>query len=236
MGDEVLQDHLLEVAVLGVHGGQRLEAGHPLLGRLADPHEDPAGERDAQLARRPDRGQAHVRVLGGRALMDHQVGVDRLQHEPLGRGHLAQAPEVVSRERPEVGVGQHPAFERPLAGPGHIGGEVRVPVFAQPLGHHRIDLGLLPGQHEQFLGAAPGRVVEDLLHLLWRVEVRLVGGKGAVLAVAPAGARQRKREVPREGDPPHWPSLGRHARVRVRGAQPTGPGPTSPVLPGWMKM
>jgi hypothetical protein len=30
--DEVLEDDLLEVAVLGVHGGQRLERADPLLG------------------------------------------------------------------------------------------------------------------------------------------------------------------------------------------------------------
>ena len=92
--DEVLEDHLLQVAVLGVHLGQRLQSGHPLVGRLADPHQDPAGERDLQLAGRADGLQPPGRVLGGRALVDHQVRVDRLQHQPLRGGHLAQAREV----------------------------------------------------------------------------------------------------------------------------------------------
>src|SRR2546430_1640517 len=54
VGDEVLEDDLLEMAVLGVHLGQRLERRHALLRGLADADEDAAGERDAQLAGRAD--------------------------------------------------------------------------------------------------------------------------------------------------------------------------------------
>jgi hypothetical protein len=61
---EVLEDHLLEVAVLGVHGRERLERGDPLLRRLPDPDQDAARERDAQLAGGADRVEADARVLG----------------------------------------------------------------------------------------------------------------------------------------------------------------------------
>ncbi len=64
MGHEVLEDDLLQVPELGVDGGQRLQRRHPVVLLLADAHEDPAGEGDAQLAGGADRGQADVGVLG----------------------------------------------------------------------------------------------------------------------------------------------------------------------------
>ena len=42
MRHEVLEDHLLQMPVLGVHRGQRLERRDPIRLRLADPDEDPA--------------------------------------------------------------------------------------------------------------------------------------------------------------------------------------------------
>ncbi len=64
------------------------------------------------------------RMLGGRPLVHHQVRVHRLEHQALRGGDLAQARQVVAREHAEVGVRKHPALERPLARPGHVGGEV----------------------------------------------------------------------------------------------------------------
>ena len=51
MGDEVLEDDLLEVAVLGVDRGQRLQRRDPVLLALADADEDPAGEGDRAAPR-----------------------------------------------------------------------------------------------------------------------------------------------------------------------------------------
>ena len=48
----VLEDHLLEVAVAGMHGCERLERGGALLLGFADPDEDSAGEGDLELAGR----------------------------------------------------------------------------------------------------------------------------------------------------------------------------------------
>ncbi len=201
--NEVLEDHLLEVAVLGVHLGQGLQRRDTLVGRLAYPDQDPAGEGDPQLARGPDGLQPPGRVLGRRALVHHQVGVDRLEHQPLGGGHLAQSRQVVAAEDAEVGVRQHPPLQRPLAGPGHVRGEVGVAELGQAARHLGIDLRRLAGEHQQLLGAPPRGVVEQALDLIRCVEVRLVGGEGAVLAVAAARPRQREREVAREGDAPH---------------------------------
>ncbi len=76
VGNKILQDHLLYVAVLGVRGRERFEGFDPLLLGLADPDEDAARERNPQLARHFDRLQAPRRVLRRRA------GVDSL-HQPL---------------------------------------------------------------------------------------------------------------------------------------------------------
>ena len=83
--------------------------------RLADADEDPARERDPQLAGGADRLQPPRRVLGRRALVGDEVGVDRLEHQPLRGGHLAQPREVVARQHAEVRVRQQPALERALA-------------------------------------------------------------------------------------------------------------------------
>ena len=85
VGHEVLQDHLLDVPILGVYRRDRLKRRHPLLLALADPHQDPRGERDLELPRRADRLQAPLRVLGRRARVHrlHQPLGDRLQHQPL---------------------------------------------------------------------------------------------------------------------------------------------------------
>ena len=202
---EVLQDHLLEVAVLAVDLRERIESGHALLGRLSDADQDAARERDAQLAGRPDRVEPRGRVLRRRSLVDDEVGVDRLQHQPLRRGHLTQARQLLARAHADVRVREHAALERALAGPGHVGDEVVVAVLGQARRHLGVDLGLLAGQHEQLLGAAPRGVVEQPLDLVRRVQVRAVCGERAVLAVALARPRQRQREVARKRDPSHRP-------------------------------
>ena len=117
------------------------------------------------------------RVLGRRALVDDEVGVDRLEHQPLRGGHLAQPGEVVAGEHAEVRVREQPALERPLAGPDDVGDEVGVAVRRQALGDLRVDLGQLAGEHEQLLGVAPHRLLEALLDLVGRVEVRPDGSR-----------------------------------------------------------
>ena len=165
----------------------------------------PRRERDPQLAGGADRLQAHRRVLGRRALVDDEVRVDRLEHQPLRGGDLAQPRQVLAREHAEIGVRQHPALERALAGPDDVGDEVCVAVRGEPLGDHRVDLRHLAGEDEQLLGVSPDRLLEALVDLVRRVEVRLVGGEGAVLAVAATRPRERERVVAGERDALHGP-------------------------------
>ena len=121
--------------------------------------------------------------------------------------------------------GSMPALHRPLAGPGDVGGEVLVAPALELRLDDRVDLGQLAGQHEQLLGVAAHRLLEVLVDLLRRVDVRLMGREGAVLAVALAGPRERERVVAGEGDPAQAP--GRWSRavavaVAVRGGGAAG--------------
>ena len=63
LGAEVLHDHLLQVTVPRVHRSQRPQRLEPLGARLADPDQDPARERDPQLARPLDRLEPPFRQL-----------------------------------------------------------------------------------------------------------------------------------------------------------------------------
>ena len=203
--DEVLEDHLLEVAVALVRPRQRFQRCDPLLLGLADADQDPARERDPQLAGGFDRRQPPGRVLGRRAAWT--VSISRSETD----SSISPCEAVTSRSRArssrvedaEVRVGQDAALQRPLAGPDDVGGEVLVAPLGEPGGDLGVDLGALAGEDEQLLGVAALRLVELRLDLLGRVDVRPMGREGAVLAVALAGAREGERVVAREGDPPH---------------------------------
>src|SRR5215218_7570477 len=221
--DEVLEDHLLDVAVALVKAGERLERGHALLLALADPDQDPGRERDLELTGGLDRLEPAGRVLGRRALVDDEVRVDRLEHQPLRGGHLPQARQVLALEDAEVRVRKQASLERPLAGPGDVGDEVGVSVGAKPRGDLRVHLRPLAGEHEELLGVTPDRLLEPLLHLLRRVEVRPVRGERAVLAVAATRTRQRERVVAREGDAPHALKLPKRRRATCSGRAPRRP-------------
>ena len=235
MGNEVLEDDLLDVPVFRVDGGDRLQGTDPLLLALPDPDQDPGGEGDSQIPRQPDRLQPPRRVLRRGALVHDQVGVDRLEHQALRRGHLADALQVLTREHPEVGVGQQPTLDAPLARPDDVGGEVVVAPVAQSRRDLRVHLRSLAGEHEQLLGVAAHRLVQSALNLIRVVDVRPVRGEGAVLAVALTRPRQRERVIAREGDPAHrrenlaeWryvpcvPTSPRCRRAAARAGAPDG--------------
>ena len=115
---------------------------------------------------------------------------------------------------------QHPALQRPLTGPDHVAREVLMPPSLEPFGYHRIDLRPLPGQNQELLRIALYRFVEDPLDVSRRVQMRLVGSEGAVLAVALAGAREREGEVAGEGNPAHRAKLPHAPRGPGRWPQP----------------
>ena len=208
--DEVLQDDLLEV----IEARERLQRSHAVLLGLADADEDPAGERDPQLAGGPDRLEAALGVLGRRALVGDQVGVDGLEHQPLRRGDLAQVGEIGAVEHAEVRVREQPALECPLARPHHVGREVVEAELGELGLHPGVVIGRLAGEHQQLLDVAARRAVDQPLDLVGLVEVRLVGRERAVLAVTAARARERQRQVARERDPAAHAALdntrGRH--------------------------
>ena len=104
--------------------------------------------------------QTRGRVLGRRPLVGDEVGVDRLEHQPLRSGHLAQARQVRPAQHAEVGVRQQPALERPLARPHHVGREV----IEAELGQPSPDTGVV-------VGASP---VSTSSSLTWRRAARSI--------------------------------------------------------------
>ncbi len=83
-----------------------LQGGDPLLRGLADADEDAAREGDVELAGGADRLQAPGGSLGRGAGVYglHETLGDRLEHQALGGGDLAQAGQVLTREHAKVGV------------------------------------------------------------------------------------------------------------------------------------
>ena len=100
LGQEVLDDHLLDVAVAGVAGRDGLERVDPVLAGLADPHQQAGGERDGQLAGCIQGGQSAGRHLVGGRAVGVEVGVGRLDHHPLAGRHGPQGGEVLGRAGP----------------------------------------------------------------------------------------------------------------------------------------
>src|SRR5947209_4734137 len=113
-------------------------------------------------------------MLGRGTLMDDEIGIDRLEHQPLRCGHLSEPNEVVRAQNPEVGMWQETAFERPLAGPHDVRGEVDMTVLVESPVDFRVVLRALPGEDEKLLDVALRRAMEDPLHLLRRIQMRLV--------------------------------------------------------------
>ena len=101
---EVLDDHLLNVAMASVRGRDRLQSRELIGPGVADAHENAGGERDLQLAGSFERRQAALGRLVGRATMGLEVRIDRLDHHPLTRAERPDACELVCRECAGVGV------------------------------------------------------------------------------------------------------------------------------------
>ena len=57
LGEEVLDDDLLDVAVSSVRCSDGLQGGDPIAPVLADPDQNPGGEWDGELSRRFQSGQ-----------------------------------------------------------------------------------------------------------------------------------------------------------------------------------
>ena len=160
--DEVLEDDLLQVP----EAGERLERRHPVGLGLADPDEDPAREGDLQRLGVAQRRQPQRGVLRRRGLVRDEVGPQRLDHQPLRGGHLAQPREVVAAERAEVRVREDPALQRALAGPRDVADEVVEAELGEPLADARVVARVVAGEDEQLLDVAARRAVDQRLDLV----------------------------------------------------------------------
>ena len=105
---EVLDDHLLDVAVPLVELADREQRLESLRSRLADPDQDPSRERDLELAREGDRLEPARRQLVRRAVVRHPLRrepVGRgLEHDPHRRAHLAQRDQLVPADHAGIEV------------------------------------------------------------------------------------------------------------------------------------
>ena len=208
LGQEVLDDDLLHVAVPGVgrgDGPQRRQLPGPV---VADPDQDPRGEGDGQLAGRLEGGQAPGRVLVGCTAVGGQPAGQRFDHHPLTGRHLTKDRQLVARQRSGVGVGEQAGLldHQPAHGR-QIVDRRRVPVRRQPVPGHRVTLLGLLAQGEEGL-VATGRLPgpgdrEDLLgRQVGRGQPGRRLGEGAVATAVAAQHGQRDEDLGREGDPP----------------------------------
>ena len=221
LGPEVLDDHLLDVPVALVQAGDRPKGLDPLRSRLADPDQDPGRERNRQLAREANRLQPCGGALVGRAevrttALGEPVG-DRLEHEALRGGHLAQPGELVACHhtgvcvRKEAGLVEHEAaharevLDRRLA-----------PELGQLLARDPVAaLGLVAEREQRLAATRRGAGACDLEHFV-RGQVRPLAAarrprEGAVVADVPAELRQRDENLRRicdDGAPAQAPGLG----------------------------
>ena len=110
LGQEVLDDDLLHVAVTAVRGLDGQQCLDAFLPGLPEPDEEAGGERDPGLAGRLQRGEAAlrrlVRCLVVRPALVVEAGGERLQHHPLGGRDGPQALEFSPGEGAGVGVGE----------------------------------------------------------------------------------------------------------------------------------
>ena len=221
LGQEVLDDHLLHVAVAavrGLDGQQRLDA---LLPGLPEPDEEAGGERDPCPAGRLQRGQAALRRLVGspevRPARLAEAGGQRLQHHALRRRDGPEALELGPGQGAGVGVGEEPRLGQHRAGRRHqvVDGRA-VATGRQPAGSGGVALlgGLAEGE-ERFPapGGPPGPGDgQDLVELQVRgVEPGRGLGEGAVPATVAAQHGERDEHLGGERDP-----------VAVGGVAPAG--------------
>ena len=207
---EVLDDDLLHVAVLLAERLQREQRLDPLLARLADPDEDPARERDRELAGEPDRLEPPrgnlVRRGPVRAALRAEPLGSRLEHDPHRGRDGPQRLELGARHHAGVEVRQEPGLlehepraalqvlERRLAAE-------RAQLLARDL---VAQLGLV-AEREERLATAGGRAgARDREHLLLRHERALAAARRprerAVAADVAAERRQRDEDLRRVGD------------------------------------
>ena len=110
LGQEVLDDYLLDVTVSVVgcaNGFQRLD---PVPAGLADSHENARGERDGELPGGFQCGQASFGGLVGSPTVTVQIGYEGFKHHSLRRRDGAQRCQFLAGQCSRIGVGEEPSL------------------------------------------------------------------------------------------------------------------------------
>ena len=189
---------------------QREQRVDPLRARLADPDEDPARERDVELAREADRLEAARRDLVRRgpvraALLPEPVG-GRLQHDPHRGRHGPKRGELLARHDPGVQVRQEAGLVEHEPGAAREVLERRLAAELAQLAARDLVAELrLVAEREERLAAARRRArARDREHLVLSTERALSAPRRprerAVAADVAAQSRQRDEDLRRVGD------------------------------------
>ena len=116
LGQEILDDHFLQMAVPGMDIAQRQQRFDPLFRRFADADQHAAGHRHPGAARSFERGQAHGRCLVGRAIVRpallQQPFRGAFEHQPGRSRDRAQHAVIGFVEHAGIDVRQQPGFLR----------------------------------------------------------------------------------------------------------------------------
>ena len=206
-GQEVLDDHLLDVAVPGMAGGDGLQGVEAVLTGLADADEEAGGERDAEHASGIQCGEASGGDLVRSGTVGVEVAVGGLDHHPLTRRHRAQGGELVSGEGAGVGMGEETGLlEHGRARRHQVLDRRGVAVVGEPFGGRRVPVFGTFAQGEEGLVASGGPSglgdSEDVVELeVGRLQAGRSLGECAVSAPIPAQHRQRDEHLRGERHP-----------------------------------
>ena len=86
LGEKVLNDDLLDVAVSSVRRSDGLQGDDPIVSVLTDPDQEPSGEWDGELSCCIQGGQPACRQLVRCATVAVEALDEGLHHHPLGGG------------------------------------------------------------------------------------------------------------------------------------------------------
>ena len=207
LGQEVLDDDLLDMAVASVAVGDGLEGVEPVAAGLADAHQQAGGEGDAGQPGGFESGQAPGRSLVRGRAVGIEIGADRLDHHALAGRDVAEGLELAEAQRTGVGMGKEAGLVEHRLACGHQvldrGGEA---VVAEPLFGHRVTVlgALAQGEEGLVTPRRPPRPsdVEDLVDgEVGRLDPGRCLGERAVAATVAAQHGQRDEHLGREGDP-----------------------------------
>ena len=176
LGPEVLDDHLLHVAVPAVQVADLEEALGALAEGLPDPDEDARRERDREPPRVLDRAEAHggelVRRPEVRPAALGQARARGLEHHAHRCRHVTQARLLLVRHHPGVEVREqprlldHPDRDRP-----HVVERGPVAALVEPVAGGVVPvLGAVAQREERFLAAHRSTGIGDRHDLLGREE------------------------------------------------------------------